>query len=56
VNGSFQEHKKTVEYCEALGKDIHFCKDSLRDKTVLLSEMEMNTKSQSDSRLFLKLT
>jgi hypothetical protein len=32
-----------MEYCEALRKDIPFCKDSLRDKTVHLSFMELDT-------------
>jgi hypothetical protein len=45
-----------MEYREALGKEIHFCKDSLRDKKVHLSFMELNTESQSNSRLFLKVT
>jgi hypothetical protein len=34
---------ETVEHHEALGKDIHFLKDSLRDKTVHLSFMELST-------------
>jgi hypothetical protein len=34
---------ETVEHQEALGKNIHFCKDSFRDKTVHLSFMELNT-------------
>jgi hypothetical protein len=37
------ETPTTMEYHEALGKDIHFCKDSLEDKTVHLSFMELNT-------------
>jgi hypothetical protein len=47
---------ENVEHHEAHRKDFHFCNDSLRDKTVQLSIMEQNTYSQSDSRLFLKVT
>jgi hypothetical protein len=47
---------ESVEYHEALGKDIHFSKDSLGDKTLQLSFMELNTYSWSSSRLLLKGT
>jgi hypothetical protein len=45
-----------MEYREELGKEIYFCKDSLRNKKVHLSFMELNTESQRNSRLFLKVT
>jgi hypothetical protein len=45
---------ETLEYHEALGKDIHFCKDSLRDKTVHFSFMELNTYSWRDSVCYSK--
>jgi hypothetical protein len=47
---------ETLVYHEALRKDIHFYKDSLRDETVHLFFMELNTYSWSDSKLFLKVT
>jgi hypothetical protein len=47
---------ETLQYHEALRKDIHFCKDSLRDKTVNLSFMEVNIYNWSDSSLFLQGT
>jgi hypothetical protein len=57
VNGSFQEHQKLWNTMKHSGRTfIYFGKDSLRDKTLYLSFTELNTYSQSDSRLFLKVT
>jgi hypothetical protein len=35
---------------------VEYCEDSLGDKTLHLSFMELDTYSQSDSRLVLKVT
>jgi hypothetical protein len=50
------ETQEILKYHEALRKYIHFCKDSLRDNTVHLSFMELNTYRWSDKMLFLNMT